>query len=155
MAALARTMADKLRHRGPDDAGVWVDAAQGIAFGHRRLSIIDPSREGHQPMISACGRYIITYNGEIYNFSELRTELEALGHRFRGHSDTEALLAAIAQWGVEAALVRSNGMFAFALWDRHDRILHLSRDADVGRLLPHVARTIRNESLAGSLPESN
>ncbi len=128
MAALARKMADKLRHRGPDDAGVWVDAAQGIAFGHRRLSIIDPSREGHQPMTSACGRYIITYNGEIYNFSELRAELEALGHRFRGHSDTEALLAAIAQWGVEAALVRSNGMFAFALWDRHDRVLHLARD---------------------------
>jgi asparagine synthase (glutamine-hydrolysing) len=123
-----RSMASSLRHRGPEDEGSWVDPACCIAFGHRRLSIIDLSPAGHQPMESSCGRYSITFNGEIYNFKALRKELETLGQGFRGHSDTEVMLAAIAHWGLQAALEKFNGMFAFALWDRQERKLHLSRD---------------------------
>src|SRR5262249_20266793 len=111
----------------PEDEGVWVDPAAGIAFGHRRLSIIDLSPAGHQPMHSACGRYVLTYNGEIYNFRALREELEQLGHGFRGHSDTEVMLAAFTQWRPHA-VAKLNGMFAFALWDRQERTLFLSRD---------------------------
>ncbi|MDN5869958.1 MAG: asparagine synthase (glutamine-hydrolyzing) [Nitrococcus sp.] len=118
----------QLVHRGPDDGGVYVDAPAGIALGHRRLSIIDLSPEGHQPMCSASGRYAIAFNGEIYNFRELTHELNQLGHRFRGHSDTEVLLAAIEQWGLKHALQRSNGMVALALWDRETRKLTLARD---------------------------
>ena len=121
-------MAGTLDHRGPDDAGRWVDAAAGVALGHRRLSIIDLSAAGHQPMTSACGRFVITYNGEIYNYRELRQILEPRGHRFRGHSDTEVLLAAIAEWGIEETLPRLHGMFAFAFWDRSARRLILARD---------------------------
>ena len=117
-----------LVHRGPDDSGTWVDEEAGIGFGHRRLSIIDLSVEGHQPMHSASGRYVITYNGEIYSFRDLRAELELLGHRFRGHSDTEVILAAIEEWGLTAALGRFVGMFSFGLWDRRERVLHLARD---------------------------
>jgi asparagine synthase (glutamine-hydrolysing) len=124
----ARRMATSLRHRGPEDEGVWVDPATGIALAHRRLSIIDLSPMGHQPMHSACGRYVITFNGEIYNFKSLRQELEQLGEKFRGHSDTEIMLAAIARWGVEASLKKFNGMFAFGLWDRKEQTLYLSRD---------------------------
>jgi asparagine synthase (glutamine-hydrolysing) len=121
-------MTQTLRHRGPDDSGSWTDPAAGIALGHCRLSILDLSPLGHQPMISACGRYVTAFNGEIYNFSELRRELEKLSHRFRGHSDTEVMLAAFTQWGLHNALPRFNGMFAIALWDRQDRKLHLVRD---------------------------
>lgn len=125
-------MAEALRHRGPDDGGTWVDAEAGMALGHRRLSVVDLSPAGHQPMPSACGRYVIAFNGEIYNFRALRRELEARaeggGAAFRGHSDTEVMLAAISRWGVETALTRFNGMFAFALWDRAARRLHLGRD---------------------------
>jgi asparagine synthase (glutamine-hydrolysing) len=128
LQAIANKMSHRLLHRGPDSGGSWVDAEVGIAFTHRRLAIVDLSAEGHQPMVSAEGRYVIVFNGEIYNFRELQRQLEQLGHRFRGHSDTEVLLAAFSQWGLEAGLRRVVGMFAFALWDRQERLLHLGRD---------------------------
>lgn len=125
---ITQAMTATLAHRGPDDSDLWIDPEAGLALGHRRLSIIDLSAAGRQPMASACGRYVITYNGEIYNFRELRAELLQHGHAFRGHSDTEVLLAALVQWGVAEALGRLNGMFAFALWDRQQRRLILARD---------------------------
>jgi asparagine synthase (glutamine-hydrolysing) len=128
LEATAARMADTLRHRGPDGSGTWVDAEAGIALGHRRLAILDLSPEGAQPMLSRCGRFVLSYNGEIYNFLELRSELEAAGARFRGRSDTEVLLEAIARWGPLEALRRANGMLAFALWDRRERTLTLARD---------------------------
>ena len=121
-------MAESLLHRGPDDAGSWVDEAAGVALGHRRLAVIDLSVDGRQPMISHGGRYVLSYNGEIYNFSELREELASEGARFQGGSDTEVLLAAVETWGLEAAIERFVGMFAFALWDRAEKTLHLARD---------------------------
>ena len=121
-------MAKALYHRGPDDVGTWADCGSGVALGHRRLSILDLSPLGHQPMQSACGRYVTSFNGEIYNFIALREELEGLGHRFRGHSDTEVMLSSISQWGLESAVTRFNGMFAIAVWDRETRRLHLVRD---------------------------
>jgi len=128
LEAIAQCMADAVWHRGPDDGGVWVDPEAGIALSHRRLSIIDVSPLGHQPMHSDNGRYVMVFNGEIYNFRALRRELEGSGHSFRGHSDTEVMLACIADWGLPGALQRLNGMFAFALWDRQERRLHLVRD---------------------------
>jgi asparagine synthase (glutamine-hydrolysing) len=121
-------MNEAIAHRGPDDSGEWCDSATGIALGFRRLSILDLSPAGHQPMVSESGRYTITFNGEIYNFATLRDDLLAAGHTFRGHSDTEILLAAVEQWGVAEAIKRTSGMFAIALWDRQDRALHLIRD---------------------------
>lgn len=121
-------MASQLTHRGPDDCGVWADSQAGVGLGHSRLSILDLSAEGHQPMASASGRYMTVFNGEIYNFRSLRLELESMGHHFRGRSDTEVLLSALEQWGIEDALPRFNGMFALAVWDGKQRHLHLSRD---------------------------
>lgn len=123
-------MALRITHRGPDDTGVWVDGDVGIALAHRRLSILDLSPAGHQPMTSASGRWVLAFNGEVYNHLELRSELDAKGAVpvWRGHSDTETLLAAIETWGPEAALRRSVGMFAIALWDRQGRELWLARD---------------------------
>src|SRR6266403_1324307 len=130
LEAVAGRMADVLRHRGPDDQGVWVDPKVGVAFGHRRLSILDLSTAGHQPMSSPTGRFVIVYNGEIYNCEQLRQALlrENPNLRFRGHSDTEVMLAAFERWGVESSLELMNGMFAFALWDRQDCVLFLARD---------------------------
>ena len=121
-------MTDTIRHRGPDDAGTWIDPAAGIALGFRRLAIIDLTTTGRQPMTSSSGRFVIVFNGEIYNFQELRRQLGALGTSFRGRSDTEVLLEGVETWGLRRTLERCNGMFAFALWDKAERTLHLARD---------------------------
>ena len=147
LSQTVRSMAFAIRHRGPDDAGAWVDETAGLALGHARLAILDLSAAGHQPMVGASGRYVIAFNGEVYNHLELRAELEqpgaaAYGHGevdregarpghispdllatdespvWRGHSDTETLLAAIGRWGLECTLQKCVGMFALALWDR-------------------------------------
>lgn len=128
LGSVARSMADVLVHRGPDGGHVWHDEAAEVALAHRRLAIIDLSKDGDQPMVSASGRYVISYNGEIYNFQALRARLEALGERFRGKSDTEVLLAVIERDGIDEALKQSVGMFAIALWDRQSRKLTLARD---------------------------
>ncbi|WP_431634895.1 asparagine synthase (glutamine-hydrolyzing) [Dyella sp. KULCS107] len=128
LRALASAMNEALHHRGPDDHGIWSDAQAGIVLAHRRLSILDLSALGHQPMVSADGRYVIAYNGEIYGFQTLRRELESFGAQFKGHSDTEVLLAGIARWGLQDTLGRCNGMYALALWDRHERCLWFARD---------------------------
>ncbi|HIF31052.1 MAG TPA: asparagine synthase (glutamine-hydrolyzing) [Planctomycetes bacterium] len=124
--AIIEAMVAPLRHRGPDADGHWTDSQSGLAFGHRRLSILDLSERGAQPMESASGRTVITYNGEIYNHRELRKDMS--DHSFRGTSDTETLVEAIERWGVEGTLSRANGMFAFAAWDRSERVLTLARD---------------------------
>ena len=125
---LAARMADRMESRGPDDAGTWASEAAGVAMGVRRLAVMDLSPAGRQPMVSASGRSVIAYNGEVYNFAEIRRELEASGLRFRGASDTEAVLEACEAWGVERAVARMNGMFAFAFWDNAARRLTLVRD---------------------------
>jgi asparagine synthase (glutamine-hydrolysing) len=126
--AVIRRMTDALAHRGPDDSGIWLDRHDGVALGLRRLSIVDLSPQGHQPMLSRSERHVIVFNGEVYNFPILRRELEGAGHPFRGHSDTEVVLAAIEAWGLERAVSRFTGMFAFALWDRARKTLSLARD---------------------------
>jgi len=128
LEATVRRMVETLHHRGPDDTGIWSDARAGVALGHKRLSIIDLSEQGHQPMSSACSRYSIVFNGEVYNHAQLRRELKADGRCFRGHSDTEALLRAVAEWGIQRAVERSIGMFAFAVWDAQEQRLTLVRD---------------------------
>jgi asparagine synthase (glutamine-hydrolysing) len=130
MRAAVTRMADTLVHRGPDDGRAWVDGAAGCALGFRRLSILDLSGRGAQPMHSACERFVIVFNGEIYNHREIRGDLEQRGAapQWRGHSDTEIMLAAISHWGLRDAVARFAGMFAFALWDRRERALSLVRD---------------------------
>jgi asparagine synthase (glutamine-hydrolysing) len=130
-----RRMTDPIAHRGPDDQGVWIDGEAGVGLGHRRLSIVDLSPLGHQPMASNDGRWVLDYNGEIYNHMALRRELEGAGGGpignglpWRGHSDTETLIECIAAWGLKATLQKCAGMFALALWDRKERRLHLTRD---------------------------
>jgi asparagine synthase (glutamine-hydrolysing) len=125
LAATARAMTGAIAHRGPDGDGHWVDAAAGVALGHRRLAIIDLSPTGYQPMLSADGRFVVTYNGELYNRAEMAAEL---GVNWRGTSDTEVLVEAIAHFGVDGALDRANGLFAFAAYDTRNQILHLARD---------------------------
>lgn len=128
LSHLARQMASTLIHRGPDSEGHWVDSGGTVAFGHRRLSVVDLSSLGHQPMMSTNDRWVLSYNGEIYNFQDLRSQLDAQGFMFQGESDTEVLLAAIQEWGLHRALDACEGMFAFALWDRKEQALHLVRD---------------------------
>lgn len=128
LPAIGKKMADALAHRGPDDSGLWLDPDHPLLLAQRRLAIIDLSPEGRQPMESHTGRYMLVFNGEIYNFQGLRQELERLGQPFRGRSDTEVMLAAFEQWGVNQALQKLNGMFAFVLWDRETRQIHMARD---------------------------
>ena len=130
LESIVTGMALAILHRGPDDAGAWADSESGIALGHRRLSIIDLSAAGHQPMHSSSGQFIIAFNGEIYNHTALRSELQQTGKApvWRGHSDTETLLSGFDAWGVKATLQRTVGMFAFALWDRVEHCLLLGRD---------------------------
>jgi asparagine synthase (glutamine-hydrolysing) len=127
---LVQRMTDAIAHRGPDDQGAWSDPEAGITLGHRRLSILELSPLGHQPMASRDGRWVLCYNGEVYDHLGLRAELVAQGGvtDWRGHSDTETLVEAIAAWGPRATLERATGMFAFALWDRRERVLYLARD---------------------------
>lgn len=124
------SMTTAISHRGPDDSGIWIDDHSGVGLGHRRLSILDLSPAGHQPMHSMCGRYVIVFNGEIYNFHNIRAELEKNGvaSAWRGHSDTEVILAAVSFWGIAETLPRLTGMFAIALWDRQTSTLCLARD---------------------------
>lgn len=125
---IVQEMADQLKTRGPDSSGIWYQEEFRIAFGHRRLSIIDLTEAGHQPMVSASGRFVITYNGEVYNATDIREDLVTKGHSFRGHSDTEVILAACEAYGLVEATKQLIGMFAFAIWDNHDRKLYLVRD---------------------------
>jgi asparagine synthase (glutamine-hydrolysing) len=128
LTSLVEKMTAPIFQRGPDDLGIQVEPASGLAFGFRRLSILDLSPEGHQPMTSRNGRYTMVFNGEIYNYQEIRDEMLARGQAFRGHSDTEVLLAAFTEWGPAATIAQCNGMFAIALWDRQEDRLHLFRD---------------------------
>ena len=128
LSNIAGAMNGSLRHRGPDDDGMWIDAEAGVALVHRRLSVIDLSTTGHQPMVSADGRYVLIYNGEVYSHEDIRPSLTARGVSFRGHSDTEVILESIAAFGIDATLPRLIGMFAMALWDRRERTLTLVRD---------------------------
>jgi len=128
LAATVAAMTETLVHRGPDAGDRWIDREAALALGHRRLSVVDLSPAGAQPMVSSCGRFVISYNGEIYNAAELRSELDAAGRHFRGHSDTEAIVEGAAEWGIGPTIERLIGMFAIALWDRRERVLHLVRD---------------------------
>jgi asparagine synthase (glutamine-hydrolysing) len=163
------TMANQIIHRGPDSGGIWYDVNAGVGLAHRRLAILDLTQEGHQPMFSESGRYAIVFNGEIYNYQDLMNELVTLGHKFRGRSDTEVILASIEQWGIKDALSRFIGMFAFALWNIQTKNLYLARDrlgekplyyGDIGKVFafsselkvlrvhPHWEGRIDNDALA-------
>ncbi len=128
LSSICQRMTDTIEHRGPDAQGIWVDPDNALAFGHRRLSIIDLSEAGAQPMVSASGRYVLSYNGEVYNFQRLRRELGEGAYPYKGHSDTEVILAAVETLGISDAIERLEGMFALAIWDRKLRSLVLARD---------------------------
>ena len=128
MRHLVQCMAGRLRHRGPDDQGIWIEAEFGVALGHTRLAVVELSAAGAQPMRSSCGRFVLSYNGEIYNADKLRAKLEVAGRRFRGHSDTEVLVEGFAVWGIRDTIECLIGMFAFAVWDRVTHTLTLARD---------------------------
>ena len=128
LSSQIKAMTAKLHHRGPDSDGFWIDANSGIGLGFRRLAVIDLSSNGLQPMTSHNNRFVIAYNGEVYNFPELRRDLLEKGHKFDGQSDTEVILAAIVEWGVAKAVNQFIGMFAIALWDKVDRSLYLIKD---------------------------
>src|SRR5688572_24118523 len=123
LSAAGEAMNRALAHRGPDDMQLWLDEAAGIVFAHRRLAVVDLSSDGRQPMESPSGRYRIIYNGEIYNYQDLQHELVALGHIFKGRSDTEVMLACIERYGLNQTLQKINGQFAFALWDAREEVL--------------------------------
>lgn len=125
---LVEQMTNRLTHRGPDDHGQWLNESGTVAMGHRRLSILDTSQHGHQPMTSPCGRFVLAYNGEVYNHLELRRELQQGGATFRGQSDTETIVAAFSEWGIASTIERCVGMFAMAVWDTHQQSLTLIRD---------------------------
>jgi asparagine synthase (glutamine-hydrolysing) len=127
-AQRVKMLCNALVHRGPDAVGVWQDPQHKLAMGHRRLSIMDPQHRSDQPMTSQSGRYVLSYNGEIYNWKTLRDRLKSRGHVFQTSSDTEVLLQALDAWGVDACLDRIDGMFAFAVWDQSTRRLSLCRD---------------------------
>lgn len=143
-------MGRALSHRGPDASGIWTDPDAGIYLGHRRLSVVDLSDAGAQPMVSSSGRYVVVYNGEIYGHLALAADLVSAGHAFSGYSDTEVLLAAIDQWGIEETLNRVNGMFAFAMWDRRHHTLTLARDR-AGKKPLYIARTQSGLAFASEL----
>jgi asparagine synthase (glutamine-hydrolysing) len=162
LGGLASTMASSLVHRGPDDSGLWVDADAGVSLGHRRLAVIELGPGGAQPMVASGGRWVVAYNGEIYNHVEVRHRLECGGTRFRSGSDTEVLVAAVERWGVDKALDACEGMFAAALWDRRDRHLHLVRDRFgekplyygwVGTLFAFASELKAMRTLPGFAPE--
>lgn len=152
LATFARRMSDTLKHRGPDDSGLWVDQDSGVALSHRRLSVMDLSVEGHQPMVSDSSRYVLVFNGEIYNHHAIRADLEAVGRapKWRGYSDTETLLVAVEVWGLKPALQRCNGMFAIALWDRQENALLLARDR-MGEKPLYLARLTGGWAFASEL----
>ena len=161
LESLVEKMTATMLHRGPDDGGRWSDQEFGIAFGHRRLSIVDLSPLGHQPMHSQTGRFVIVFNGEVYNWKDVRAELKARHHTFRSNSDTEVILAACEEWGLEAALTRLTGMFAIALWDRATRTFSLARDrlgekplflADLGHGLAFASEIRAFRALPGWAP---
>ena len=158
LSGAAARMADQQVHRGPDDSGLWADPAGHLACSHRRLSILDLSPQGHQPMVSHCGRFVLCYNGEVYNHADLRAQIEAAraysgrpAIAWRGHSDSEILLEALALWGPEEGLKRAAGMFALALWDTRERTLTLARDR-LGEKPLHYAFSQGRLLFASELP---
>ena len=144
-----KRMGESIWLRGPDAGGVWFNKSLGLGLSHRRLSIQDISASGAQPMVSESGRYVLAFNGEIYNFTELRQDFVDSGHQFRGHSDTEVMLACFERWGIHSSLEKFEGMFAFALFDSSENMLYLARDR-LGEKPLYYGWNRRNTLLFGS-----